>query len=51
MGHFALAVMAVLAWFAASNTGFVPPDALSDRLWLVGLFPAVYLLGLTLIGD
>jgi hypothetical protein len=51
MGRFALVVMAVLAWIALAKNGYSLPSGLDDRLWLVGLFPGVYILGLWLIGD
>ncbi len=51
MGRFALVVMGVIAWIALANSGYALPSGLDDKLWLVGLFPAVYILGLTLIGD
>jgi hypothetical protein len=51
MGRFALAVMAVIALIAAANSGYSLPDGLNDKLWLVALFPAVYVLGLGLLGE
>ncbi|MGE3918757.1 MAG: hypothetical protein AB7F78_23965 [Hyphomicrobiaceae bacterium] len=51
MGRFVLVVMGLLAWIAVANSGYALPAALDDKLWLVGLFPAVYILGLMLIGD
>jgi hypothetical protein len=51
MGRFALSVMAVIAWIAAAKSGYSLSDGLTDNLWLVGLFPATYMLGLALLGD
>lgn len=51
MGRFALIVMGVVAWIALANGGYSLPASLDDKLWLVALFPGVYVLGLTLLGE
>ena len=51
MGRFVLALMAIVVWIAAASSGYAVPDAISDRLWLVALFPAVYILALGLLSD
>ena len=51
MGRLALAVMAIVVWIAAASNGYAVPDALGDKLWLVALFPAIYILGLGLLSD
>ena len=51
MGRLALVFMAVVVWIAFAGNGYTVPDGLSDKLWLVALFPAVYILGVGLLGD
>lgn len=51
MGRFVLVVMGVLGWIVLANNGYAVPDGLADKLWLVALFPAVYIFGLYLLGD
>ena len=51
MGRLALAAMAVFAFIGIASNGYSVPEGLSDKLWLVALFPAVYILGVGLLGD
>jgi len=51
MARLALAFMAAMVCYGIANNGFAVPDALEDKLWLVAIFPAVYLLGVSLLKD
>lgn len=51
MGRFVLAVMAVVVWVAVASNGYAIPEGLGDKLWLVALFPAVYILAMGLLSD
>ncbi|MGE0699259.1 MAG: hypothetical protein AB7O57_09215 [Hyphomicrobiaceae bacterium] len=51
MGRVALAVMAVLIYAIVANNGFSTPEGLEDKIWLVAIFPAVYILGLGLLRE
>lgn len=47
----ALAVMAIGAWIILANNDFSVPEDLEDKLWLVALLPAVYLLSVVLLRE
>lgn len=51
MGRLALVFMAVVLWIGFAWNGYTVPDGLTDKMWLVALFPAVYILGVGLLGD
>lgn len=51
MARVALVVMAVSVWIGLAKNAYVVPDALTDHLWLVAMFPAVYILGISLLRE
>ncbi|MGE0768729.1 MAG: hypothetical protein AB7L90_19960 [Hyphomicrobiaceae bacterium] len=51
MARLALALMAVGAYIVLANNEFSIPYELRDKLWLVALFPAVYLLCVGLLRE
>lgn len=51
MGRLALAVMAGGVWMAWAKNDYSVPYGLEDKLWLVALFPAVYILCITLLRE
>lgn len=51
MGRLALAVMAGVAWMVWAGNGYSVPYGLEDKLWLVALFPAVYILCISLLRE
>lgn len=51
MVRFTLAVMGLGALIALSNNNFSVPPELDGKMWLVGLLPAVYLLGVGLLKE
>ncbi|MBS0242662.1 MAG: hypothetical protein JSS20_10830 [Proteobacteria bacterium] len=51
MGRIAFALFALVLGFTFLNKGLPFPDDLSDKMWLVALFPAVYVLGYALLAD
>ncbi len=51
MARLALALMAVGGWMVWVNNGYSIPYGLEDKLWLVALFPAVYILCISLLRE
>ena len=51
MARLALAVMAIGVWLVFAQNGYSVPYGLEDKLWLVALFPIVYILCIGLLRE
>jgi len=51
MARLALAAMAGGAWMVWADNGYSVPYGLEDKIWLVALLPAVYILCISLLRE